>query len=519
MDCCFLQFRTASCGHPIILTFQVSEQDFNASNRIQFLEHVVVQMTLTVKGYATGYNYYDYYEYQYQYYSDHQTAKSVEHPTSEEEVKDITKRDIYDWLENAHTKRGDIRVELWSPHGTHSILLPYRRYDFINEIGYDNWPFMSVHFWGENPTGTWTLKISFKSTTGSVRMSNLSVILHGTAVTPEAVSNISSQCDSTCAHGCSGLGPENCDACLEFRVAATLECVTECPQGTYQYKKYCLLCDSQHEGLSCCQALPTSSPASIVGSQSNKQATQTAVASRKSSRALLPIETPSPRSNSATLQSSMKTGVMQIAMPAITSYDSLITTHVSATTHHVSATTFTVLYPTNTELKASQNSAAASTPTTTLASQNQIKSGSATLISPSIASTKSRVVPRQETQSPNIYLISQDLQTSAKTREPQASLRPATTPSSSLVTTTHASGFPTSTPQNQDPGSLSHSSHHKAAIIGGTVGGVVLLLLAVVIGTSIAIYQKVRRKQASSIKFTPLENFGIPLDDLPTQLQ
>ena len=53
--------------------------------------------------------------------------------------------------------RGDIQVELVSPNGTKSILLPYRNYDFVNVEGYDSWPFMSVHYWGENPQGTWTI--------------------------------------------------------------------------------------------------------------------------------------------------------------------------------------------------------------------------------------------------------------------------------------------------------------------------------------------------------------------------
>ena len=98
--------------------------------------------------------------------------------------------DIYDWLEDSHPRRGDIKIELTSPQGTKSILLPYRNYDFISAEGYDDWPFMSVHFWGENPIGTWTLKITYKSGSGYVSMSGLSMTLHGTATIPTAISSI-----------------------------------------------------------------------------------------------------------------------------------------------------------------------------------------------------------------------------------------------------------------------------------------------------------------------------------------
>jgi subtilisin-like proprotein convertase family protein len=147
--------------------------------------------------------------------------------------------DLYDWLEDSHPRRGDIKIELTSPQGTKSILLPYRNYDFINAEGYDDWPFMSVHFWGEDPIGAWTLKITYKSGSGYVRMSGLSMTLYGTATIPTAVSSIPSVCHSSCARGCFGEGPEHCDSCQHFRIASTLECVDQCPTHTHAYKSYC----------------------------------------------------------------------------------------------------------------------------------------------------------------------------------------------------------------------------------------------------------------------------------------
>ena len=98
----------------------------------------------------------------------------------EEVAKGNTDRDIYDWLGDSHPKRGGIKVELVSPSGTKSTLLPYRKYDFINAEGYYNWPFMSLHYWGENPIGTWTINVYFKSNYGHVSVDVNSFESYGT---------------------------------------------------------------------------------------------------------------------------------------------------------------------------------------------------------------------------------------------------------------------------------------------------------------------------------------------------
>ena len=148
--------------------------------------------------------------------------------------------DVYEWLEDDHPRRGDIKIELTAPSGTKSVLLPYRNYDFINEFGYDNWPFMSVHFWGENPVGTWTLKTTYKSRSGYLSLSSVKMTLYGTQQTPTIIANIPSSCHSSCARGCFGEGPENCDVCSNLRLASSLKCVEECPYGMHAYKQYCL---------------------------------------------------------------------------------------------------------------------------------------------------------------------------------------------------------------------------------------------------------------------------------------
>ena len=161
----FYSHRRVNSHKSWTLKLSVTENSFSAFDQISSLEHVIVTMSLSIEGvpYYSEYDYDDLNDYE---------------------------GDIYDWLEDSHPRRGDIKIELTSPQGTKSILLPYRNYDFINAEGYDDWPFMSVHFWGENPIGTWTLKITYKSGSGYVSMSGLSMTLYGTATIPTAVSNI-----------------------------------------------------------------------------------------------------------------------------------------------------------------------------------------------------------------------------------------------------------------------------------------------------------------------------------------
>ncbi|XP_076175003.1 furin-like protease 1 isoform X1 [Ptiloglossa arizonensis] len=56
------------------------------------------------------------------------------------------------------SRRGDLQIQLTSPQGTKSTLLAKRQHD-ISKAGFNQWPFMSVHTWGERPHGTWKLEI------------------------------------------------------------------------------------------------------------------------------------------------------------------------------------------------------------------------------------------------------------------------------------------------------------------------------------------------------------------------
>ena len=193
------------------------------TSAVQFLEHVVLTASLRIE-YWQSYTIDDYISF-------------IKYEATDESS-------VIRWLQDPHPRRGDIMIELISPQGTTSTLLPYRKYDFINSddegYAYHLWPFMSVHYWGENPVGNWTMMVMFKSSSGYVSVSDVELALYGTSSTPQAVANIPQVCDEACTRGCYGNGPNACDACKDFRIVSTLECVTTCPSNTFVYRgSYC----------------------------------------------------------------------------------------------------------------------------------------------------------------------------------------------------------------------------------------------------------------------------------------
>lgn len=58
----------------------------------------------------------------------------------------------------SHIYRGDIKIDLISPSGMISELIPARIAD--DNRNYSNWTFTSVAHWGENPSGDWRLRVA-----------------------------------------------------------------------------------------------------------------------------------------------------------------------------------------------------------------------------------------------------------------------------------------------------------------------------------------------------------------------
>ncbi|XP_035211477.1 neuroendocrine convertase 1-like isoform X2 [Stegodyphus dumicola] len=88
-------------------------------------------------------------------------------------------------LDIDYNHRGALDIYLFSPSGTVSMILSRRERD-SSAIGFKNWTFLSVHFWGENPAGQWKVLVrdlTGKNYKGSVNF--VKIALHGTKQRPQ----------------------------------------------------------------------------------------------------------------------------------------------------------------------------------------------------------------------------------------------------------------------------------------------------------------------------------------------
>jgi len=97
-------------------------------------------------------------------------------------------------LSNIHYhRRGCLEIDLESPSGTKSTVLTGRYQDSDNTKGFENWKFMSVHFWGENPKGTWKFHVRKNQydencrETRDVTFGDMKLTLYGTEEQPQVV--------------------------------------------------------------------------------------------------------------------------------------------------------------------------------------------------------------------------------------------------------------------------------------------------------------------------------------------
>ena len=153
------------------------------------------------------------------------------------------------WFEGDNAvdaQRGQIMMNLTSPRQTTSTILPLRARDDQNDT-YHNWSFLSVHFWGEYPTGTWSLSVEYQGENGTLVVGDLTLVLYGIQADspPASIQNDNQECDSSCYGSCAGPGPRLCDKCRQFRNADTLECVDQCPENYQVTHNYCIPPESQ----------------------------------------------------------------------------------------------------------------------------------------------------------------------------------------------------------------------------------------------------------------------------------
>ncbi|VVD02084.1 unnamed protein product, partial [Leptidea sinapis] len=80
-------------------------------------------------------------------------------------------------------RRGDLRIALISPAGTRATLLAPRPHD-SSRAGFNSWPFMSVHMWGESPLGVWQLEVSNEGRYMAGPLTQWELIFYGTETPP-----------------------------------------------------------------------------------------------------------------------------------------------------------------------------------------------------------------------------------------------------------------------------------------------------------------------------------------------
>jgi len=80
-------------------------------------------------------------------------------------------------------RRGDVQILLTSPGGTKSSLLARRPHD-TSRAGFQDWPFLTVFSWGENPMGSWQLEIQ-NDGRYQVELHAWSLTFHGTKTDPQ----------------------------------------------------------------------------------------------------------------------------------------------------------------------------------------------------------------------------------------------------------------------------------------------------------------------------------------------
>ncbi|KAM6231793.1 proprotein convertase subtilisin/kexin type 4 isoform 1-T1 [Spheniscus humboldti] len=132
-------------------------------------------------------------------------------------------------LSLSYSRRGDLVIALTSPMGTTSTLLTVRPYD-TSQQGYEDWTFMSTHFWDENPNGTWTLRLENKGDAYNTGLlTSFTLHLHGTDEDMTARRFAASAVDECIRRDAQGA----CEECSGSFYAYQRSCLSYCPPRYY----------------------------------------------------------------------------------------------------------------------------------------------------------------------------------------------------------------------------------------------------------------------------------------------
>ena len=257
-----------------------------------------------------------------------QPKRHLEVSLTTDACRDTTNEIVY--LEHVQCKitlkykpRGSLKISLISPSGTITHLLFSRPRD-LDDSTFTNWPFLSVHFWGEPAVGNWRLIIQNDSRSparSAGKLISWSLTFYGTydrpvsyhttdnqtiRYSPRSATNErttecakngtllaldSSGCVKFCEPGqwpdyqigicqkcspecktCFGPSNDNCLSCSKDKQFFGYHCVKECPEYYYSDSKLneCLPCSSNCKT---CDSSPnhcTSCPSTLQLNDQNK---------------------------------------------------------------------------------------------------------------------------------------------------------------------------------------------------------------------------------------------------------
>lgn len=147
--------------------------------------------------------------------------------------------------------RGSLKISLVSPSGTMTHLLFPRPRD-VDDSTFSNWPFLSVHFWGEPAIGTWKLIIQndSRSTARSTgKLISWSLTFYGTYDRPVSYHMSSNESIRYSPRSAASQKTSECAANNTFLSLDGTRCFDSCPSG--QWPNYqisiCQECSSECE--------------------------------------------------------------------------------------------------------------------------------------------------------------------------------------------------------------------------------------------------------------------------------
>jgi len=83
-------------------------------------------------------------------------------------------------VQASHSRRGDLRITLLSPHGTRSVL---QHANLDDTPGPSDWTYYSTHYFFEGSAGDWTVSISDEESSSAGTVQSVELILRGVSIT------------------------------------------------------------------------------------------------------------------------------------------------------------------------------------------------------------------------------------------------------------------------------------------------------------------------------------------------